>query len=319
MKKRVARVFQYYREKSQRRTRRRFLLFFSCLMIAMLSWLLNILGKPYRFEVQIPIVFENVPEYKALITTHSHQVLCTIEGSGWFFLRAQLDFMQKPLRVDLRKFEGLREINLEENIETLNKQVVGNARIIDVSPRILKYSFEEAGRKKVPVRLLLHVSFEEEYALSDRIQIIPDSIFISGPKSSLKNIRNIETEAFETEYLSTNKKLSLPLKNTHKNVVMSQEQVEVEISVDKYTEDFKVLPLQVKGYLGNDPIRLFPSVCTLYYQVGLGNFDKVQGLKLIAVRDPFDSERLMVRLADTPDYIRYPRIYPDKVEYLMLK
>ena len=119
MKKLIIAFIQYYKEVSRRRIRRRFGLFLFCIAVAFVFWILTVLGKNRHFDIQVPIVFINVPFDQALLVDNSRHVSFTVEGSGWFFLKSKIQNLSDTLRIDLNEYENTREINLIKIINSI--------------------------------------------------------------------------------------------------------------------------------------------------------------------------------------------------------
>lgn len=322
MKKLIVNVLNIYKEKSRRRVRRRFFLFMVCLTVAFLSWLLNILGKTYRFEIDVPLHFQNAPQNKAVFLNENRRVLVTVEGTGWFFLRSKISRLNDPVYIDLRKFEGMNEINLEKNIAMLDQQIQGDLKVIDVFPKKLTFSYENLVVKKVPVKLDVIISFEDQYALREPIKISPDSVEIFGPENSVSAIHSWPTARVKIEQLNDITSLNVPLMSGDSySVDLNRSQVGLLIPVEKYTEGTMEVPIQVKAGIDGYRMKLLPSVCQVSYRVCLSNYKLVKAnmFKVVARPDPFDKRKLQLSLVDYPAFVEGPVLQKRTIDYLIQK
>ncbi len=284
--------------------------------------MLNVLGRTYRFEIKAPLIFEHVPPNKALNIRDSRQVKLIVEAPGWNFIRSRLEFLNEPIHIDLGALNSENRIDLNTNLESLNAQMPTRTRVIGVEPRILEFSFEPKAFKKVPVKLNLETSFEAQHDTDGPTVLVPDSVTITGPVELIKRISDWPTKliVLNNLYENVDQEVEL-LGNDHLNLQLSHTKVRLMMPVEKYTEGEVEVPIQARGFLNIGAVHLFPSVCTVKYQVSLHYYNKVkpQDFTVIAQPSPFGSGQLDVDIADSPSYIRYPRVYPQRLDYILQK
>lgn len=321
MKKFIVHIAQYYKDKFRRRIRRRLLLFGFCLLSAATIWLLNVLGKRYQFEVDVSLVYDNIPKDKALKINNRKNVLLTVEGSGWYFLRSRIDVINTPIRIDFSKLEGQSEIDLYKNITEFNKQIQENVKIVDIFPRKVHFSFGKKAIKKVPIQLDIKISYDNQYMADGPILISPDSVVVTGPQNVIEKITRVFTTKVTAENINKSMVYETNLVNPGDDINLSSNKVILNIPVDKFTEGEVVVPVQTASYIYDGNLKLYPSLCTVRYQVNLSDYHlvKPQDFRVITQNDLFDLNKLKLLIVDTPSYVRFARTYPSHVDYLISK
>ncbi len=293
-----------------------------CMLAAFVFWLLNILNKPYRFEVQVPIVFKNVPVNQALTIANNRSVSFKVEGTGWYFLRSKLSQISDTLVLDLDKYEGKTEIDLTKSLVDLDIQLQSKLKIIEVFPAKLPFSFEKKSVKKVPIIAKVKLNFRNQFDQSASIKLYPDSVTISGPFERIKNITSWSTVPLVLNDLCLNYQEVIRLKDVdNSNVLLSFASTTIQIPVEKFTENILQIPIQMKGFIGDGVMKIFPKTCEVKYQVSLTNYNliKPQSFRIIASKDPLLTDRLKLTLVESPAFIKNIRIFPQTVDYLIIK
>jgi hypothetical protein len=322
VKRIIVNIVRLYKDRPRRRIRRRVLLFSSCLIAALLIWLLNTLGKTYKFTVAVPVVFENIPPGKTVVIKDRREIKLMIEGTGWHFLRSKISMFDEPIKVDLRNDSEKRVVNLDKQLLKLNEQIPVKVKIINIDPAQLSFEFEKKANKKIPVKLMSNITFDHNYYFDGKITLMPDSIVITGPSEIVNRISEWQTEVANFSDLNYTVVRDVKLiDNDHLNITLSAKKIMVAIPVEKYTEGEKVVPVRLKGLLSLSPIRMFPSVCTVRYQVSLSKYHmvKAQDFDVTASVNSFNSGKLNLSIIGSPDYILHPKLSPDQVDYIIRK
>jgi len=320
MKKLVIAFIQYYKEVSRRRVRRRFGLFLFCVAVAFVFWILTVLGKNRHFDIQVPIVFINVPFDQALLVDNSRHVSFTVEGSGWFFLKSKIQNLSDTLRIDLNEYENTREIDLIKKINSIDKITLDKLVIIDVSPAKLKFKFEKKNTKKVPIIFNGKIRYSKQFGPKNNIRISPDSVVISGPQEIIQSIQNWEVNPVNIVDIADDQNLSLSLKSAeNSNVLLANNMVAVHIPVEKYTTKRILVPIHIKAMASFSKITIFPQKAELTFLVGISKYKSINenAFRVIAVQENKSLNKLKLKTDHVPLGIQNLAISPHLVDYLI--
>ena len=165
------------------------------LLLAFLLWFMVKMNKHYEYNVQIPVVMENLDQDKILKYTYKNEVNVEFLGKGIDLLR--LNFYHVYYRIDLSGSPRYLEFNLSEHPEYINYP-----RELDVSvksilrPRSLIIELDKKMQRKLPV--------EVDYSLLEpagmilvKVSPVPDSVMVTGPAQMFTKIKAISTEKKE--------------------------------------------------------------------------------------------------------------------------
>ncbi len=306
-------------ELGRKRLRRRFFIFFICLFLAATFWILNILGKSYRFELEAKIAFENLPEDKALSLDRAPVVLFSVEGSGWNFLRSKLQYIKDTLIVDLRKNSSKDEIDLNKALIDFEKQWDSKLKIVNVYPAKIIFNLEQKKIRKLPIKIQANISFKENYSISRPISISPDSVYVKGPLEIIRKLKYIETEPIVLQNLDKSTQLNVRIQaNKYPNVIFSNNDLKLNVPVEQFTENILELPINIKLDDASSNMLLFPSVCKVKFKVALSQYPNIyaQSFRVFAERNKNLSNQLSLRLVSQPNYIKDVEIIPETVEFI---
>jgi len=320
LKRRILQWKQIFKEKSRKRYRRRFLLYISCVFLALVFWFLNILNKSHRFELNTILQFTNIPGDKALSIKENRTVSFTVEGSGWNLLRSKLLSFSDTLTIDYRSIRGKDEIDLNKLLLDFESQWSQKMRIMNVYPTKLDIIVEKKRIKKVPIEAILNLGFADGYDLSSKVNWYPDSIYITGPLEYINSIKSIKTIPLILQNLNASKSIELPIDfNKYPNINSSIKSIKLNIPVEHYTEGLMDIAISQRNESAG--ILTFPSKCKVSYKVALSNFHKVipQSFKIIAEYDRNLSNRLKLKLISKPNSVKDIQLTPETVEYIILK
>lgn len=309
-------------EFGKKKLRKRILIFFLCLFFAGAAWVLNILGKSYRFEIETIINFENLPEDKALSLEQAPVVTFSVEGTGWNFIRSKMQFLKDTLSVDSRKYNNRDEIDLNKALIDFEQQWESKLKIMNVFPSKIIFNLEQKKIRKVPVKLQANIAYKENYNISKPISIYPDSVYIKGPVEIIRKIKYIETKPLVLRNLDQplmqNVKINI---EKYKNVVFSNSEIKVDIPVEQFTENVIELPINIKTDDASSNMLLFPSVCKVKFKVAMSQYPKImsQSFRVFAEKNSKLSNRLSLRLLSQPSFVKDVEIIPETVEYLIIQ
>jgi len=170
------------------------------------------------------------------------------------------------------------------------------------------------------------MNFKVGYNLIKELKIIPDSIQISGPKTSLDSISEISTNILVLNEVYTDIKEVLKLKIPKiKNISMETVSVTVIGEVDKFTEGRFTLPVIIINKPEGVKISPFPKEIEVIFQAGLSNFSKIKKSNITVVFDylQYKNDSLVRYLTpiveQKSDLISTLKIHPSQIEFLIQK
>lgn len=304
-------------------------IFLFFVVVSSAFWFIRSLSEEYETVVDYPVRYINYPEGKVLIGEVPDKLTLRINASGFSVLKSRLNLNIIPLKFDVNSF-SLNSIGadtfyiLTETVKDILSEELNQVQILGISPDTLFFRFNTLEVKKIPVKPIMNMHdkfFQVQYMQNGEIDIIPDSIIISGPSTILNTMTFVYTKPIKLNNLSDTAELTAGLQMVDK-INYSQERVKVIVPVDKFTEVEQNLPVISIHVPDSLEIIAIPGQVRIAYQVCLSNYNKTVSKPLLLYIDYMKMEesrpqRLSVFLSDTPQFISNIRINPKDVEFLI--
>lgn len=324
--------FRQFAFPRDQRSRNQLYVFLVCIGLSIFIWTLIKLSEENISEISYPVKLVNLPEGKVLVKGDNQRLTLSFEekASDIFFLRyikkkqpVTISLANIPLKKAGSKYTGV--IFPSHLIDYIGKQQELPYNIISLSPDTLRFVFEDRISKKVPVIRDVTVSLSQQRMLYDSVRIIPDSITISGPVSSVRALSDVRMEPVVLDELTDSVTVSAKvlISAEYPMVTADPGEVEIMVPVEEFTEARS--QVRVKTFSKNfRKIKTFPETVELSYWVALADYNKVNPSMFTAIAD-IDSaienghDRAQVILQETPGQVRNLRISPEKVEYIIIR
>ena len=312
--------------------RKKLSIFLLCLLISVFMWLFIKLTRDYTLDFRFAIAYENFPKHLVLSEAPDSLLTIGLNAKGFELLSARYLHGKRNLLINC-KDEHIRHnsggyymrIEVSRLLPQISKQLPSSRSISYISPDTITLRFTEASRKKVPVMLRLTSSFRKQYQLYDRVQLNPDSVFVTAAPSVLDTLRFIESEAVAKTNLDESQRFPLPLKLPlgPGQMRISADTVEVFIPVEKYTEADFTVPIEVKGTSSKTLVKTFPDKCIITCMVPVKDFRSIDAnmfsVSVSLVPGQTKARKLKVDLTLSPQRIKILKVSPKEVEFIILK
>ncbi len=247
------------------------------LIFAIIIWFYTILGNTYSYIFDVPLNIINIEEGKIIKTRIPDKIQSEFTGKGISLL--YLLFAPKysfKFVIDLQSIRWFYDFPIKEYFDN-NPEKIITPRNVDVKfdqiiwPDTIHIELDKVAKKKIPVVPNIEIVEEPGFAKIDNPIIFPDSITISGPRSSIKQISQIMTEKFTKNNVTTpvNVDIFLNVKDL-KNISLSHNQInyfqEIELIGEKIIEN---IPVRILNVPLDKKITVSPSVISLSITAGV--------------------------------------------------
>lgn len=300
------------------------MLFAIFLFIATTLWYLHALSRRYSAEISLAVEYTDLPPNKILVGDLPEKLRVGVTATGYNILRYRLGSMVRRVKISINSF-ALRNSSIGEVFylptskikDNIDFQLPNIPQVNYILPDSLYFRFTEARRKKLPVVADYAATFARQYMQKGKVQIIPDSIWVSGPALTIDTMKAVYTRPVEftdakdkqTAWTSTNK---LPYTN------FETSRYEVTLYGEKYTEGSVKINVNARGVPDSLRLRTFPAQVTVTYIVCLSDYDKADAHQFEAlVRYVSDTTRLKVVVSRFPSFVRISKVEPPVVDYLI--
>lgn len=284
------------------------------------------LSNEYEHSIAFPIKLESIPGDLLYEGSSKQEITIYLKAKGFLLLRKI--YLQKPeiIQLDISKFNLQRKDKLwtvsipsKNLIQPVKTQLNKSMEIKSILPDTLVLNFIKARKKFIPVRPELTLQFRDQYMLYGEYTVIPDKIMITGKDKNILPYNEITTLPKRIDNISRNTEIYLKILKPDDVLTISPESVMVRIPVEKYTESEISVPLEIRNS-GNRDIKIYPENVTISYLIALKDFEKLKpsSLKAYVELSP-GKNKLKVEMESSPAFIRILKVYPEEVEYIIVK
>jgi YbbR domain-containing protein len=305
--------------------RRRVSAFITCLVLAVVAWIVVTLSNTYDFTIKQVLTFKNAPQKRAFHSLQSDTVNATVRGSGWQMLFSKMRAENLPIKVDLRTLETENYVVLSPQLVAINDMKMIDNTIIAFSPDTLYFDFSNRSTKKIPVRLMVSLQYERQFAQSDNVTINPEYITVSGPSTSIDKITGWKTDSLILKDVSetVNSRLSLePVKEG--NISIYPKSVAVTIPVNEYTEKTIEVPVKLVNNASYYNVKVFPQKVRVTFTTALNRYadmneDLFEAEANLAMWEKNGYHVLPVALTKLPAFCKIVKIEPQNIDFIIKK
>ena len=307
---------------------RKIKIFLFFLVLTSIIWLLIELSKTYTSSAVFKVEYKNLSTDKLLQNNPISEINVAYRAPGFNVLKYKLRRPKLTLNLsDITKNSGMYYILPNRQIPSLNGQLSVGTELISILNDTIFIELGNNVSKKVPVSTDLDIKFKLGYNLTEKLEIIPDSVTITGPEKYIDSIKVITTEHVKIDDIYENIEIELELikMDKIKNVILSESKIKVVGDVDKFTEGSFTYPVVLINEPEGLKINPFPKEIEVVYQVGLSNFSNINENSITVVFDfmQYENDTLIQFLTpiikQKSDYISSVKINPDQIEFLIQK
>ncbi|MBQ4821164.1 YbbR-like domain-containing protein [Aquimarina sp. MMG016] len=301
--------------------------FFFFLVFTSFLWLFTQFSKNYTKEVEVSILYKNLPEDKILNKNSDQTLKLILNGNGF---RLMNHYWSKPeLEFDVANASAFKDdeyhFYVDKQAASLKRELDFNGRVLSVQKDTLKLKLDINLEKKVPVKVNAKVQYTTGYGSDKGVVSLPDSIVISGPEKVVDTIQYVSTDLLELEGLNSDYKttLSIDVEELPSRVSLDKKEIEASIQVSKFTEGNQIVPITLQNVPEGEKVTIFPKEATVVYRVGLDRYNEITAMNFKVIADYNkaleDNSFLILELIEIPESIHDVRLQEKQVQYVILK
>ncbi|MEQ6118861.1 hypothetical protein [Reichenbachiella sp. MALMAid0571] len=148
-------------------------------------WLFNALNKDYDTRISLPLEFVFNKDSVVVVSPLAKKVDVDVNGGGWNLLRKSFQLNSSPITIELDNPTEINYYTQSSLVPIISDQLRG-FRLNYVITDTLFIDIEEKVTKKVTVVIdSLNIPLESGLRLTSPIDILQDSLILTGPKSLL--------------------------------------------------------------------------------------------------------------------------------------
>ncbi len=306
--------------------RRKLLLFSVFLLISASIWLLNALSKNYSTVIEYPLVYTDFPEDKVFVGEMPGNLNLQINSHGYALLRYKLFRKPVPISFKISAFNLSRGQDsssayiltryLKDQIAT---QLPAELQLLEIKPDTLHFQFADLVTRMVKIKPDFVFTIDKQFTIKDKIELIPDSVEVSGPDLILDTLEYVYTERYDLGELTRDYSDKARL-NKQPDLNYGLSRVNCSIELERFTVLQVTVPIDVLNLPDSILLQTFPPSIKLNCKVGLSKYESIEGYPFRAQVDYQEIEdgvtALNVSIQNMPLYLLGFEYYPKNVEFL---
>ncbi|NQY67983.1 MAG: hypothetical protein HRT72_09720 [Flavobacteriales bacterium] len=306
--------------------------FMLCLGISSFFWYLMALSETYTASVSFPVEYQNEEKGLVLMNDLPDELVLHVRSRGFNLMSYKYFSDHEPIVV---KIEDLKERRisqyshrflLTDDIRSdLEEQIKGKVEVIDINPDTLHFDFDRKRKKMVKVKLMKDFNFLTQYQVYGDIALEPSMVEITGAKSMLDTITEVQTELLSKIDLKEgfSQKALLSMDSYKGRVITNTESIKVDVQIEKYTEGIVEAEIKIANLPSEYSINTFPSKVNIRYLVALRDYEAVQNdyysVKADFAKERVNPNKLNLEVNEISRNVDVISIEPNKVEFIINK
>lgn len=294
--------------------------FLSFFLVSFIFWFFTKFSRQYTEVIDFVVSVDNIPASIIPLNGQEIQIEATLKATGFQFLYYQFIDNGLNANADFATFQqGKAVLPLMAEFQKLQDQLVGDTQIINLFPASIEFDYQVQQSKRIPVKAP-QLNLPIGYRVT-KIEFVPDSVELIGPADKLASIDHIVPVYLSNQQIKMQQSMMLPLPSFDSPLLMNTKKVQMNVSVDQYSEIEYQVKIQHLNAEGNTVVRFFPNKATLTFLAPLSEIksltteDFVLGVDLGEGME--EKKKLTVRLVRSPEGLRNLRWEPKEVDYLI--
>ncbi len=297
--------------------------FFICVCVAAFLWLIHNLNSSYVYTLKVPVRFVNLPALKLPSNPLPSQLSLTLKLSGLKLIFLKLQKTVKPITIDFNnlKSDARKQVySIGSNTELLKEALPIKSDVLQVYPDSLVLIEKKGRSKNIPVKALLNLKPSVGFTIVDK-QITPPYITVYGDSVSLKKLDTLYTEPIDYTQMNRSVQVSLAVLNPDANLILSTNQIKVDVSVEKLLDHTVTLPIQMTNVPVGCVARCFPQQVKVQYTAPLSAQFPEKGMlvSVNASKAVGRTQKIPLEISVNSTHVRVLNLQPELVEVIILK
>jgi len=317
-------ISSFFKSLSRNKKLNTYVVFF---LVSFAFWFLTMLSKIHETTFDVPIKYINYPADLVEVVNPADFVQVRVKAAGISIASFHLfNHNSLILNYDLANSQPIANGKNLFWIMNSKRKEVGNlfgasVEIMDITPERLIIPFASKAKKEVPVILNSDINLKQAYWLANDVSLTPSSVILYGEQYLLDSINSVTTDLLVLNDIEEDQvcDVALIFKNSLK---CKTSFVSVELNVEPFIEEVITQEVEIRNLEKGYAMKLFPRDVSVTLRLSK---DKHQLLKTNFIRLYIDAseleeqERIPVKCDNLPEMVKLERIYPNRLEFLLIK
>lgn len=265
--------------------------FLLALLLAFSTWIIHRLSLNYSVYLKVDVVAESNIEGRSNESVSGTEVMAKCRTTGWRILYARM-FRDREVTVhfpaSVFQHEGQERYYIpSDKLHEYVDQIFGQKVSVEyfVTDKIY-FKFQEEVFKRVPVKAISSLSFDNQYMANGPMTLIPDSVTVYGDHLHLDALQYVTTATIKQASVNEDFSGMIPLTPIN-GMRFSVDEVHYKMDVTRYLEvERNAVPVKVVGVPAGKQVIVEPStVDVLLYVVFPLRADPKKDLSMVVHYD----------------------------------
>ncbi|MGB5944160.1 MAG: hypothetical protein WBG71_14845 [Leeuwenhoekiella sp.] len=284
------------------------------------------LSKNFRYSLNVPLTFINIPKNQVLDSVSAASVKLTGTDMGYDFLKLKL--AKENLEIDLSKLQQRDSTIYFYAFQDYQEQIatkMNGMQIRSFMPDTIYFQIEQNIERVVPVLAKSEISYTTGYGSLEGVTLEVAQVKLSGPEHTINALDTVYTQTITHQNLKEGivDSIALELGEKGKFVSATPALIKYRVPVDRFTEGSTSVPLQLVNVPSGLTAKVFPKSIVVIYNVNFENYEKVKpsDFKIVCDFDEVDSKSTTIspQIVTAPQYVRDLRLREKTVQFLLIK
>jgi hypothetical protein len=194
-------------------------------------------------------------------------------------------------------------------------------QIMNITPARIVVPFINKTRREVSVILNQDIKFKQSFWLTNNIKLVPSSVILYGDKDLLDSISNITTDLLKLDELDKDQlhEITVIIPN---GLRCNTNSVLVEVNVEPFIEEVITQDVKIRNLEEGYSMKLFPREASVTLRISKNKYHllKTNFLRLYIDASKLGEQKtLIINHENLPEGVKLERIYPNRLEFLLIK
>lgn len=301
-------------------------LFLFFLLVASIFWVLTKYSREFTASMVANITYQNIPETTTLAKDTPHQLSFDLTANGFeiLFYKLRKPSINIPVVDYYNKDKEGFTLSRNELLKHINKSFNRYLEVKNLSLDQLTVHLDRIVLKKVKVKAKTDIEFKTGFKALDNIVLVPDSVTISGPEGSLKNIEFVITKTLTLRNVDKNISEKIAIASPADQVVaIKPSEVTLNWTVSEFSQGQFSLPVEVINLPPGIELKLVPQTVSVSFDMALQDFASVsvENFRVVCDYSQRNKEEnfMLPKLAKKPDGAVNIVLEPKKIDFFVFK
>jgi len=286
-------------------------------VISVFLWFLSNLSQTYKYWVNIPIDYTQIPDGILHENLPKDTLHVEIVASGYQVVKLKMQNIALQVPVKSSDLLNTKELETNNYLTTISDLIGEENTILRVMPKQISFKLNNIRKKRVKITLDISIKYRLGYKNKQKIKISPDSLWVFGLSKDIGQLNEVYTKPIElTDVVNdiTGEVALILLDGIKSNL----KKVSYNMPVDQFIEMQTKVTYELINVPKSVNVVLFPKNAVVKYKVYKTDYQNVGSEDIKVVLDFKKRDSVLYPVLVYKDKRIFDvQLHPDKVAFLI--